>query len=150
MSQLTIPRRLHNYLHMKNLLKPLDIFHLVFVYPAIEVLNFPPGGRGKREQPIKSFRSTAKYAVCYFHHLLIAAFKCVLGTFLILTCSLYFADERRQHYVWCWSAEKQSSERRWSSATASPLYCMRSESIWSMWVKQVFLFSLFISGRSIN
>ncbi|XP_051239684.1 afadin- and alpha-actinin-binding protein isoform X3 [Dicentrarchus labrax] len=28
--------------------------------PSIEVLNFPPGGRGKREQPIKSFRSTAK------------------------------------------------------------------------------------------
>ncbi|CAI5679453.1 afadin- and alpha-actinin-binding protein isoform X1 [Oreochromis aureus] len=28
--------------------------------PAIEVLNFPPGSRGKKEQPIKSFRSTAK------------------------------------------------------------------------------------------
>ncbi|XP_044047293.1 afadin- and alpha-actinin-binding protein isoform X2 [Siniperca chuatsi] len=28
--------------------------------PSIEVLNFPPGGRGKREQPTKSFRSTAK------------------------------------------------------------------------------------------
>ncbi|XP_031720292.1 afadin- and alpha-actinin-binding protein [Anarrhichthys ocellatus] len=28
--------------------------------PSIEVLNFPPGGRGKREQPIKSFQSTAK------------------------------------------------------------------------------------------
>ncbi|XP_051801900.1 afadin- and alpha-actinin-binding protein B [Acanthochromis polyacanthus] len=28
--------------------------------PSIEVLNFPPGGRGKREQPIKSFRTTAK------------------------------------------------------------------------------------------
>ncbi|XP_054461212.1 afadin- and alpha-actinin-binding protein [Anoplopoma fimbria] len=28
--------------------------------PSIEVLNYPPGGRGKREQPIKSFRSTAK------------------------------------------------------------------------------------------
>ncbi|KAF3687335.1 Afadin- and alpha-actinin-binding protein B [Channa argus] len=26
--------------------------------PSIEVLNFPPGGRGKREQPIRSFRST--------------------------------------------------------------------------------------------
>ncbi|XP_049900854.1 afadin- and alpha-actinin-binding protein isoform X1 [Epinephelus moara] len=28
--------------------------------PSIEVLNFPPGSRGKREQPIRSFRSTAK------------------------------------------------------------------------------------------
>ncbi|XP_070684591.1 afadin- and alpha-actinin-binding protein [Pempheris klunzingeri] len=28
--------------------------------PSIEVLNFPPGSRGKREPPIKSFRSTAK------------------------------------------------------------------------------------------
>ncbi|XP_076584016.1 afadin- and alpha-actinin-binding protein [Chaetodon auriga] len=28
--------------------------------PSIEVLNFPPGGKGKREQPIKSFRSTTK------------------------------------------------------------------------------------------
>ncbi|XP_041790381.1 afadin- and alpha-actinin-binding protein [Chelmon rostratus] len=28
--------------------------------PSIEVLNFPPGGRGKRQQPIKSFRSSAK------------------------------------------------------------------------------------------
>ncbi|XP_070782744.1 afadin- and alpha-actinin-binding protein B [Enoplosus armatus] len=28
--------------------------------PSIEVLNFPPGGRGKREQPMKSLRSTAK------------------------------------------------------------------------------------------
>ncbi|XP_042341472.1 afadin- and alpha-actinin-binding protein isoform X2 [Plectropomus leopardus] len=28
--------------------------------PSIEVLNFLPGGRGKREQPIKSLRSTAK------------------------------------------------------------------------------------------
>ncbi|XP_029294305.1 afadin- and alpha-actinin-binding protein [Cottoperca gobio] len=28
--------------------------------PSIEVLNFPPGGRGKREQPLKSSRSTAK------------------------------------------------------------------------------------------
>ncbi|XP_008278541.1 afadin- and alpha-actinin-binding protein B [Stegastes partitus] len=28
--------------------------------PTIEVLNFPPGGRGKREQPVKSFRTTAK------------------------------------------------------------------------------------------
>ncbi|XP_068585102.1 afadin- and alpha-actinin-binding protein [Cebidichthys violaceus] len=27
---------------------------------SIEVLNVPPGGRGKREQPIKSFRSTAR------------------------------------------------------------------------------------------
>uniref|UniRef100_A0A3B5AAU7 Afadin- and alpha-actinin-binding protein B-like n=1 Tax=Stegastes partitus TaxID=144197 RepID=A0A3B5AAU7_9TELE len=26
----------------------------------IEVLNFPPGGRGKREQPVKSFRTTAR------------------------------------------------------------------------------------------
>ncbi|XP_034395943.1 afadin- and alpha-actinin-binding protein [Cyclopterus lumpus] len=29
--------------------------------PSIEVLNFPPGGRGKRETPIKPFRSTAKW-----------------------------------------------------------------------------------------
>ncbi|XP_028264358.1 afadin- and alpha-actinin-binding protein B isoform X2 [Parambassis ranga] len=28
--------------------------------PSIEVLNFPPGGRGKKEPPIKSFRSTAR------------------------------------------------------------------------------------------
>ncbi|XP_038570049.1 afadin- and alpha-actinin-binding protein isoform X2 [Micropterus salmoides] len=28
--------------------------------PSIEVLNLPPGGRGKREQPIKPLRSTAK------------------------------------------------------------------------------------------
>ncbi|XP_040003321.1 afadin- and alpha-actinin-binding protein isoform X2 [Xiphias gladius] len=28
--------------------------------PSIEVLNFLPGGQSKREQPIKSFRSTAK------------------------------------------------------------------------------------------
>ncbi|XP_028461441.1 afadin- and alpha-actinin-binding protein B isoform X2 [Perca flavescens] len=28
--------------------------------PSIEALNLAPGGRGKREQPIKSFRSTAK------------------------------------------------------------------------------------------
>ncbi|XP_026215387.1 afadin- and alpha-actinin-binding protein B [Anabas testudineus] len=28
--------------------------------PSIEVLNFPPGGRGKREQPVRSIRSTAK------------------------------------------------------------------------------------------
>ncbi|XP_023131062.2 afadin- and alpha-actinin-binding protein B isoform X2 [Amphiprion ocellaris] len=28
--------------------------------PSIDVLNFPPGGRGKREQPIKPFRTTAK------------------------------------------------------------------------------------------
>ncbi|KAF1394860.1 hypothetical protein PFLUV_G00005520 [Perca fluviatilis] len=28
--------------------------------PSIEVLNLAPGGRAKREQPIKSFRSTAK------------------------------------------------------------------------------------------
>ncbi|XP_034453189.1 afadin- and alpha-actinin-binding protein [Hippoglossus hippoglossus] len=28
--------------------------------PSIEVLNFPPGGRSRREQPIKSFVSTAK------------------------------------------------------------------------------------------
>nr|XP_040041792.1 afadin- and alpha-actinin-binding protein isoform X2 [Gasterosteus aculeatus aculeatus] len=28
--------------------------------PSIEVLNLPPGGRGKKEQLIKSFRSTAK------------------------------------------------------------------------------------------
>ncbi|XP_056264486.1 afadin- and alpha-actinin-binding protein B [Pseudoliparis swirei] len=29
--------------------------------PSIEVLNFPPGGRGKRETPIKPFRPTAKW-----------------------------------------------------------------------------------------
>ncbi|XP_060941214.1 afadin- and alpha-actinin-binding protein [Limanda limanda] len=28
--------------------------------PSIEVLNFPPGGRSRREQPVKSFVSTAK------------------------------------------------------------------------------------------
>ncbi|XP_018520117.1 afadin- and alpha-actinin-binding protein isoform X1 [Lates calcarifer] len=28
--------------------------------PSIEVLNFPPGGRSKREQPIKSFRPAAR------------------------------------------------------------------------------------------
>ncbi|XP_056227815.1 afadin- and alpha-actinin-binding protein [Seriola aureovittata] len=28
--------------------------------PSIEVLNFPPGGRSKREQPIRSLRSAAK------------------------------------------------------------------------------------------
>ncbi|XP_040892737.1 afadin- and alpha-actinin-binding protein [Toxotes jaculatrix] len=28
--------------------------------PSIEVLNFPPGGRSKREQPIRSFKPTAK------------------------------------------------------------------------------------------
>nr|XP_019939668.1 PREDICTED: afadin- and alpha-actinin-binding protein-like isoform X1 [Paralichthys olivaceus]XP_019939669.1 PREDICTED: afadin- and alpha-actinin-binding protein-like isoform X1 [Paralichthys olivaceus] len=28
--------------------------------PSIEVLNFPPGGRSRREQPIKSFLSTTK------------------------------------------------------------------------------------------
>ncbi|AWP06079.1 putative afadin- and alpha-actinin-binding protein-like [Scophthalmus maximus] len=30
--------------------------------PSIEVLNFPPGGRSKREQPLKSFTSSEKQA----------------------------------------------------------------------------------------
>lgn len=35
-----------------------------FSCPAIEVLNFPPGGRGKRVQPIRSLRSTAQWVGC--------------------------------------------------------------------------------------
>lgn len=38
----------------------VNILYFFFFYPAIEVLNFPPGVRGKREQPIKSFRPSAK------------------------------------------------------------------------------------------
>ncbi|XP_069576655.1 afadin- and alpha-actinin-binding protein B [Brachyistius frenatus] len=32
----------------------------MLLYAAIEVLNFPPGGRGRREPPIKSFRPDSK------------------------------------------------------------------------------------------
>lgn len=126
--------------HSRYLQKPHNIHHLAFSYAAIEVLNFPPGGRGKREQPVKSFRSTAKYVHCYSHCRLIAAcWVCVLGTFSHrLACSLHLADEKTQLYVWCWSAEKLSSGRQWSCVTASPLYSMHSELIWRMWVKHSF------------
>lgn len=81
---------------MRNLPRALNVSHLVCVYPAIEVLNFPPGGRGKREQPIKSLRSTAKYAV-YFHHLLIATV--LLLPFKASLARSTLSDEKRQHYV---------------------------------------------------
>ncbi|KAK5926885.1 hypothetical protein CgunFtcFv8_022420 [Champsocephalus gunnari] len=38
--------------------------------PSIEVLNIPPGGRGKREPPIKSLRSTAKREEATLHLML--------------------------------------------------------------------------------
>lgn len=33
-------------------------------HPAVDVLNFPPGSRGKRELPVKTFRPSSKYVAC--------------------------------------------------------------------------------------
>lgn len=48
-------------------------------FAAIEVLNFPPGGRAR--QPIKTFRSTVKYAGFFNRLLLFAAFSLFSGPF---------------------------------------------------------------------
>ncbi|KAF3844042.1 hypothetical protein F7725_016090 [Dissostichus mawsoni] len=51
-------------------LKPQNISHIALFSIAIEVLNIPPGGRGKREPPIKSLRSTAKQEEATLHLML--------------------------------------------------------------------------------
>lgn len=63
----------------KNKTKKINSL-LAFFYAAIEVLNFPPGSKGKRDPPFKSFRSTAKYDISV--HFLIFAFFVL---FLIFT-----------------------------------------------------------------
>lgn len=92
------------------------------------MLNVLPGGQVKGEH-VKSLRSAARCTSCYHHCLFL-----VLRTLTLFAHS--FADKKRQFYIWCLSAEKRSSGRRWSCGTVSPRYFTRSESIWSMWVKQ--------------
>lgn len=69
------------------------------------------------------------------HHLR----ECIAFKWILRSASFWFlcrVDGKRRRCVWCWSAEKQSSGRPWSCATASPLYSMHSESTWSMWEKK--------------
>lgn len=42
-----------------------SVLFFFFFHPAIDALNFPPGSKGRREQPIKSFRASARYVGCY-------------------------------------------------------------------------------------
>lgn len=53
-------------MYIRHEQETLTFYHLAFFYPAIEVLNFPHAGRGKREQPHKSFRPATKCVGCYF------------------------------------------------------------------------------------